>query len=213
MSGSCGTAAPTTRAWSCSTRGRLVVPGRDRHPREVFASGLPWAPGARHGAAGGGYSVGLLHRRLSIVDLSPSGHQPMCDPEGRQWIVFNGEVYNFVELRHELEALGATFRGTSDTEVILAPTGGGDAAASRASTACSPSRSGRRAARVVLRARPLRVKPLYYQWDGRRFAFASEPEALVLTQRGRVAPRLAGHPRPGGARLVDHEAGTFFEAC
>ena len=65
------------------------------------------------------WEVGLGHRRLSILDLSPTGHQPMvyCD---KFWIVYNGEVYNFIELRNELERLGHVFRSSSDTEVILA---------------------------------------------------------------------------------------------
>jgi asparagine synthase (glutamine-hydrolysing) len=65
------------------------------------------------------WTVGLGHRRLSILDLSPAGHQPMCY-RNRFWLTFNGEIYNFVELREELQALGHSFRSTSDSEVILA---------------------------------------------------------------------------------------------
>lgn len=64
--------------------------------------------------------AGLCFRRLSILDLTPTGHQPMPDRSGRTWIVFNGEIYNFKTLRAELEKKGAAFRGRSDTEVILA---------------------------------------------------------------------------------------------
>jgi len=63
--------------------------------------------------------VGLVHTRLSILDLSPLGHQPMLSDDGRVALVFNGEIYNFQELRSELEALGHRFRGGSDTEVLL----------------------------------------------------------------------------------------------
>ena len=63
--------------------------------------------------------VALAHRRLSIVDLSPAGHQPMTSSCGRWVLTFNGEIYNFVELRDELAALGRTFRGHSDTEVLV----------------------------------------------------------------------------------------------
>jgi len=66
-----------------------------------------------------GYEVSLGHRRLSIIDLSEAGHQPMCNEDGKVWIVFNGEIYNFQEIRKELEAKGHLFRSKSDTEVIL----------------------------------------------------------------------------------------------
>jgi len=66
-----------------------------------------------------GLAVGLAHRRLSILDLSPAGHQPMADPATGAWVIFNGEIYNFAPLRAELEAAGQPFRGHSDTEVLL----------------------------------------------------------------------------------------------
>src|SRR5437762_2628600 len=63
--------------------------------------------------------VGLGHRRLSIIDLSPAGHQPMANDDESIWIVFNGEIYNFKELRHDLEQRGVRFKSESDTEVII----------------------------------------------------------------------------------------------
>ncbi|MBK6989906.1 MAG: hypothetical protein IPH33_17640 [Bacteroidetes bacterium] len=65
------------------------------------------------------YSLGLGFRRLSIIDLSLAGHQPMVDESKKYWIIFNGEVYNFSEIRQELVASGFSFRSNSDTEVIL----------------------------------------------------------------------------------------------
>src|SRR5579863_9173139 len=63
--------------------------------------------------------AGLAHARLSIIDLSPSGHQPMASADGTVWISYNGEIYNFAEIRGDLEAAGYAFKSRSDTEVIV----------------------------------------------------------------------------------------------
>jgi len=181
-------------------------------PAEVSASELPYAPGHAHGEQReADWNVGLLHRRLAIVDLSPSGHQPMCPAGARCWITFNGEVYNFPELREELVALGHAFVGTSDTEVILAAylQWGEDCLvhfngmfsfalwdAQRRALFCARDRFG--------------VKPFYWQFDGARFAFASEPRALVLTQASRPQPRLDAVRDLLALDWVDHESRTFF---
>jgi asparagine synthase (glutamine-hydrolysing) len=68
--------------------------------------------------------IGLGNRRLAILDLSPLGHQPMRDDETGNWIVYNGEIYNFGEVRKKLEREGVRFAGHSDTEVLLWPLGG-----------------------------------------------------------------------------------------
>lgn len=68
----------------------------------------------------GNTSIAFGHTRLSIIDLSPAGHQPMLDPESGSALIFNGEIYNFRELRRELESGGAVFRSTCDSEVLLA---------------------------------------------------------------------------------------------
>ncbi len=188
----------------------LPLGGPDTPP-DVYRSPHRYAPGAQSPGGAGAFRVGLAHRRLSIVDLTPSGHQPMCDDGGRCWITYNGEVYNHVEIRAELEALGEIFAGTSDTEVILA-------AYCRWGVACLERMNGMFALAIWdARARELfcardrfGVKPFYYQWDGRSFAFASEPKALVLTQPRRIAPRLAAIRDLVALDWVDHETHTSF---
>ena len=64
-------------------------------------------------------NLGLGNRRLAIIDLSKTGHQPMSDKEGNYWISYNGEIYNFLEIKKELEKLGYSFRSKTDTEVII----------------------------------------------------------------------------------------------
>ena len=71
-------------------------------------------------ADGGAAEVALVFRRLAIIDLDPRANQPMTSPDGRYVLVFNGEIYNYVELREELVALGHAFRTTSDSEVLIA---------------------------------------------------------------------------------------------
>src|ERR1700676_2732151 len=83
---------------------------------DTLAHRGPDASGVWTDAAAG---VGLGHRRLSILDLSPTGAQPMASPSGRFVVTYNGEIFNSPDLRRELEAAGARFRGTSDTEVML----------------------------------------------------------------------------------------------
>src|SRR5262245_24819109 len=63
--------------------------------------------------------VSLVNRRLAIIDLSPAGHQPMTNEDGRYWIVYNGEIFNFAVIREELLGLGHTFKSHSDTEVVI----------------------------------------------------------------------------------------------
>lgn len=124
--------------------------------------------------------VGLGHARLSILDLSQHGHQPMRSDDGAVVLVFNGEIYNFRELREELEATGCQFQGHSDTEVLLRLyLVEGESVLSRLNGifafALWDSRS-----RALLVARDgLGVKPLYYTAVAGQFAFASEIKGLV----------------------------------
>ena len=124
-------------------------------------------------------AVGLGHRRLAIIDLS-TGDQPMASDDGRVWIVFNGEIYNFRELRRELEAAGARFRTQSDTEVILrAYEADGPACVSRLRGMFAFAILDERTRRLVLARDRVGIKPLVYSWDGRRLLFASEIKGIV----------------------------------
>jgi asparagine synthase (glutamine-hydrolysing) len=126
--------------------------------------------------------VGLGHRRLSILDLSPLGRQPMSTPDGNLWIVFNGETYNFPDLRRELEEAGETFRSQSDTEVILrlVQREGIDGVA-RLNGMFALAILDRRKRRLFLARDPIGVKPLYYFRDGARFVFGSEIKAILAS--------------------------------
>jgi asparagine synthase (glutamine-hydrolysing) len=125
--------------------------------------------------------IALGHRRLSIVDLSPEGHQPMMSVEGRHVIAFNGEIYNFKSLRAELAAQGHTFRGTSDTEVLLAviERDGLDAALNRISGMFAFALWDRAERRLHLVRDRLGKKPLYYGWVQNKLVFASELKAIT----------------------------------
>jgi len=123
--------------------------------------------------------VGLGHRRLSILDLSELGHQPMVSPCGRWVMVFNGEVYNFREIRAALEALGRCFVGSGDSEVVLAALAQwGVQALRRFIGMFAIALWDRERGELQLIRDRLGVKPLYYRWDGRVLAFGSELKAL-----------------------------------
>lgn len=129
---------------------------------------------------GGRYDMVLGHRRLSIIDLSIRGHQPMSSKDGRCWIVFNGEVYNYIELRRQLEGEGIGFSTATDTEVVLA-------AYQCWGTSCLNRFIGMFAfaiydveKRGLFLARDVfGIKPLYYTSVNGQFAFGSEIKALL----------------------------------
>ncbi|HEX7071403.1 MAG TPA: asparagine synthase (glutamine-hydrolyzing), partial [Rhodothermales bacterium] len=123
--------------------------------------------------------VGLAQRRLSIIAPGPDGHQPICNEDGTIWLVFNGEIYNYVDLRRQLELLGHRFRSRSDTETIVhAYEEWGENCAShlRGMFAFAIWDGARQ--RLVLGRDHTGIKPMFYYWDGRTFAFASEIKAF-----------------------------------
>lgn len=126
--------------------------------------------------------IGLGHRRLSIVDLSAEGHQPMVSHSGRFVAVFNGEIYNYEELRQELDSRGAprSWRGGSDTEVLLAAceVWGVEGAIQRSNGMFAIAIWDSRERQLVLARDRMGEKPLYYGWQGRALLFGSELKSL-----------------------------------
>lgn len=127
-----------------------------------------------------GQGVGLGHRRLSILDLSSAGHQPMESDDGGTLIVFNGEVFNFLEVGNDLEALGHVFRSSSDTEVVLkAYQQWGSKCLDRFVGMFAIAIWEKNKERLFLARDRLGIKPLYYYHCSDMFVFASELKALM----------------------------------
>lgn len=159
------------------------------------ASGADSIPEARKAypdiasLAGAAFSFGLGQRRLSIIDPSASGHQPMTTAYGDHWITFNGEIYTYREIRKDLEASGYAFRTRSDTEVLLDTY-------DKHGPDCPRLLNGifafilwdPRRRRFFAARDPFGVKPFYYYLDSRRFVAASEIKAIL--QVPGVAPEL-----------------------
>ena len=138
--------------------------------------------------------IGLAHRRLSIIDLSDSGAQPMASADGNFRITFNGEIYNHRELRRELEGKGFRFRSTSDTEVLLhlyADRGPDMVHALRGMYAFALWDESRRG--LFLARDPFGIKPLYFSDDGSTLRVASQVKALLKGGAIDMTPEPAGH--------------------
>jgi asparagine synthase (glutamine-hydrolysing) len=159
-------------------------------------------------------NIGLAHRRFSIIDLSAGGHQPLFSRDGTCCVVFNGEIYNYVELREELEKLGVTFRSTSDTEVLLE-------AYRIWGTDCFDRFNGFWAValydfgkrRLILSRDRLGKKPLYWTQYGSHLYFASEIKSLLrvpaVRNSRKVNEEAAWHWCVDGRR--DLENSTLFD--
>ena len=139
--------------------------------------------------------VGLGHRRLSIIDLSPAGHEPMPDASGRIWLTFNGEIYNFKELRHELESLGHRFKSHTDAEVIIyAYLQWGRECLARFNGMFAFAIWDSQDESLFLARDRLGIKPVYYANTPAGFAFASEIKALIA---------IPGHDRSPDVAALD----------
>lgn len=125
-------------------------------------------------------SIGLGHRRLSIIDLSPAGHQPMSNESESIWLVFNGEIYNFKDFRSQLIEKGHIFRSRTDCEHIIH-------LYEEEGVRCLKHLNGMFAfalwdvqgQKLLLARDRLGIKPIHYYWDGRRLVFASEIKAIL----------------------------------
>ena len=128
------------------------------------------------------HQAALIHTRLSILDLTIAGHQPMSTPDQRYWITFNGEIYNFRQLRTTLEQQGVRFQSQTDTEILLK-------LYERDGTACVEQLRGMFAFAIwdnqeqtcFIARDPLGIKPLYYWQSGTTFVFASELKAVLAS--------------------------------
>jgi asparagine synthase (glutamine-hydrolysing) len=188
----CGLAGYLDATGGVSTQAGILLLGRmastlaHRGPDDAGA----WAHGP----------VALAHRRLSILDLSPAGHQPMHSATGRYVLVFNGEIYNQLDLRAQLVSAGAApaWRGHSDTETVLAAINawGMEGALQRFVGMFAFALWDREESRLMLARDRIGEKPLYYGWQGKTFLFGSELKAL------------AAHP--AWAPEVNREALTLF---
>ena len=171
MCGICGFAGPLAGAGAQSLDAAVAPMADTMVHRGPDASGT-WTDDSA--------GVALGHRRLSIIDLSEAGSQPMVSGCGRYVLAYNGEIYNADELRAELEAQGRSFRGHSDTEVLLEACAqwGVEAAASRSIGMFAFAVWDREARRLWLVRDRLGIKPLYWAQFGNLFLFGSELKAL-----------------------------------
>ena len=195
-------------AGAVSIDGRAVDPGRIEKMAAALAhrgpdgeglvfflgDGAPIRTGAGRPrpAALQGAIAALAHRRLNIIDLSERASQPMAADEGRCWITYNGELYNYLELRAELESAGQTFHSQSDTEVVLRAylEWGADCLARFNGMFAFAVWDSRRRRLFCARDR-LGIKPFYYRLHRGLLLFASEPKAILAGARERPAPNVA----------------------
>jgi asparagine synthase (glutamine-hydrolysing) len=152
---------------------------------------------SKHAAAVAGRTVGLASRRLAIIDLSDAAAQPMGTRDGRYWIVYNGEVYNYLELRRELQAAGCRFQSASDTEVVLEAFAfwGRDAFA-RFEGMFALAILDTQAETILLARDQFGIKPLFVVEGSSGFTFASEVGPLVGL--------LSGQPKLNSTRAFQY---------
>ena len=160
---------------------QIVVAGGRDTPNDVYQSETPYRPtGTWEEASKTGISFAIGNRRLAILDLSPGGHQPQCTPDRKLWLTYNGEIYNYREVRKELMSMGHNFISDSDTEVLLH-------SYQEWGTDCVSKFNGMWAFAILdLKKRILfcsrdrfGVKPFFYFFGSGFFAFGSEIKQLL----------------------------------
>lgn len=160
----------------------------------------------------GDFTVALGHVRLAILDLSEAGKQPMLLPDGSGLIIFNGEIYNYLELRAELEGQGVSFRTGSDTEVLLwALQKWGEAALSKLNGMWAFAWLDFRTRRLMLSRDRFGIKALYYFRDDRQVWFASEIKGILAGVRRRFGINNQAVGRFLMQSLLDAQPQTFFD--
>lgn len=164
----------------CGIFGELGLGPHMGNPGQVLRHRGPDDSGEEVLAVGGSpWSVRLQHRRLSIIDLSPLGRQPMHNEDGTIWITFNGEIFNFQQLRQELVRAGHCFSSATDTETIVhGYEEWGDAVVDRLRGQFAFGIWDQNRRRLLLARDRLGEKPLFYHYSSERFLFASEIKAL-----------------------------------
>lgn len=157
-------------------------------------------------------SLALGFRRLAILDLSRNGHQPMSYAEGRYWLVFNGEIYNYLEIRNLLTSKGYIFKSNTDTEVVLAAyIEWGEDCVTHFNGMWAFTLWDVKECKLFCSRDRLGIKPFYYAWDGSTFHFGSEIKAILELSR---MPRYPDDPSLFdflAYGLTDHNSSTFFE--
>lgn len=149
--------------------------------------------------------VALGHRRLSIIDLTAAGHQPMVSGNGETWITFNGEIYNYREIRAELERQGRSFRSSTDTEVLLvAYEQWGDACLDRLNGMFAFAIYDTRRKRLFVARDRLGIKPFYYFYMPGLLIFASEIKALFACPRVPKQPDYAALWTPARFQIAPY---------
>lgn len=188
MCGICGKIAKPAFALSESTLRRMGETMRDRGPDD---QGYHLSRDSS-----GSWSAALGHRRLSIIDLSENGRQPLSNEDGTVWVVFNGEIYNFLDIRKELEAKGHRFRTCTDTEVLVhLYEEMGEKAVSRLSGMFAFAVWDQAQGRLILGRDRAGEKPLFYHAGPEGIGFASSLRALLED------PRVSREPDPRALSL------------